>query len=252
MMTLAALTIVLAVALALLRVGRRAQPLARRQTQLLTYAATVIRSAGAGLPPPGATLTGRVTYSTDPVASTAVACGPGCAGYEFGSPFEFAVHFGTTEVSLSPVDLGVHDNAPLFDLAGVPLDALTLGASGHGSSYLLYLLGPAASLGGAGIPGPAVIGSFWQSAWLVIQEGSQTLLRASVTSVAVSALPGPPALPGRVQSPPEKPTAQPPFRNRSRSGAKFAYSGSSAPPSARASLPIVPASSCGCVTPSQS
>ncbi len=41
------------------------------------------------------------------------------------------------------------------------------------------------------------------------------------------------------------------FRNRSRSGAKFAYSGNSAPPIARASLPIVPASTRGRATPSQ-
>jgi hypothetical protein len=41
------------------------------------------------------------------------------------------------------------------------------------------------------------------------------------------------------------------FRNRSRSGAKFAYSGNSAPPMARASLPMVPASTLGRATPSQ-
>ena len=41
------------------------------------------------------------------------------------------------------------------------------------------------------------------------------------------------------------------FRNKSRSGAKLAYSGSSAPPRARASEPMVPTITGGRVTPSQ-
>lgn len=41
------------------------------------------------------------------------------------------------------------------------------------------------------------------------------------------------------------------FRNRSRSGAKFAYSGSKAPPIALASEPMVPANTTGRTMPSQ-